>query len=117
NEGTVPSIESVRAVARAFRRPVWEGLVAAGILTEDELAGRPASDTPDLRLIDDETLLNEVRRRMGRGRPPRGRQPSSAFSEIGEQSGMDMSETDESEIETNSVRRRGRARRSGRAAS
>ena len=110
NEGTVPSIESVRAVAKAFRRPVWEGLVAANLLKEDELMATPTSNEPDLRLVDDDTLLAEVRRRMKRGRPGGGggsTQPSTAFTEISEQPGFDVAETS-SESDTNISKRRGR---------
>jgi transcriptional regulator with XRE-family HTH domain len=95
NEGTQPSVESVRVVTRAFGRPVWEGIVAAEILTEDELkATPPPSREPDLRLASDDTLLAEVRRRMrrGRGGTPHGEQIST---EIEEQSGVDVGEIEE----------------------
>src|SRR5690606_36417143 len=112
NEGTVPSVESVRAVAKAFRRPVWDGLVAAKIVNEDELiGGTPKSGEPDLRLVDDETLLAEVRRRMARGRPPRDG-AESVHTEIAEQSGMDVGEVEEHRPETRSTTRGRRGRRS-----
>lgn len=70
NEGTQPSIESIRAVARALDRDIREGLVAAGKLTAEEVGMFIDEDlpptSPDLRLLSDDELLDEVRRRMRR---------------------------------------------------
>lgn len=92
---TQPSVESVRTVAHAIGRATWEGLIAAGILSEEELIAAPDSpDEPDLRLVDDDKLVAEVRRRMGRGRgkPPSG---GDAYTEIEEQGGVETGETEE----------------------
>ena len=73
NEGKQPSIESVRAVAKAFHRDIREGLIAAGYFTEEEMKVS-APQRPDLHLLDDDELLAEVKRRMSRRGPtgPRG---------------------------------------------
>lgn len=66
NEDTVPAIESVRSVAHAFGRDIREALIEAELFTEDEMQARTI--TPDIRLISDEELTEEVRRRMSTGR-------------------------------------------------
>lgn len=95
NEGTQPSIESIRAVSRAFHRDIREGLVATGLFTDKELyIDGPAE--PDMRLVDDDRLLNEVRRRMGRGRAARDQQVDDGdVFEFGEETGVDTVETEE----------------------
>jgi len=99
NEGKLPSIESVRAVSRAFHRDIREGLIAAGYFTEDEMKVK-AAQAPDIRLLDDDTLLDEVKRRMKRRGPagPRGYEvdgdatAADDVAELTEQGGSDSGE-------------------------
>lgn len=67
NEGKQPTVESVRAVCRALKRDIKEGLVAAGIVTEAEMGTPPRLLVIDLRRVNDRDLLLEVGRRMTRG--------------------------------------------------
>lgn len=55
-----PSIEAIRAFARAYDRPILEALVAAELLTKEE-AEIPRAD---LRLVPDEAVLAEVVHRL-----------------------------------------------------
>ena len=64
NEGKQPSVESVRAVCKAIKRDIKEGLAAAGIVTEEEMAVQERQ--PDLRRVSDAKLLAEIGRRMAR---------------------------------------------------
>lgn len=100
---TQPTIESVRAVCRALHRDIREGLVAAGIFTEDEMkVSAPAA--PDIRMISDEELLAEVGRRMARGRL-RVAAAEVDVVDVGEQTGVDMGETEENPVPTRRRRR------------
>src|SRR5690606_12973243 len=90
NEGKQPSIESVRAVAKAFHRDIREGLIAAGYFTEEEMKVS-ARQRPDLHLLDDDELLAEVKRRMSRrGRTgPRGPELAGRWLAERGQAGVD----------------------------
>ncbi|MCT1459911.1 helix-turn-helix transcriptional regulator [Aestuariimicrobium sp. p3-SID1156] len=59
-------VNIVAAFARAYGRPVLEAFVAAGFLTSDE-AGEQPSAPPSLASLNDDDLLDEVRRRMQGG--------------------------------------------------
>jgi len=66
---TQPGIESIRGVCKAAGLDIREGLVAAGMLTEDELhfeAQTKKIYEPDWRRISDEAFLAENHRRMRR---------------------------------------------------
>ncbi len=71
--GVGPDPAQAAAFARAYGRPVLEAFIAAGFLTPDE-AGEKPSAPPSLVSLDDDDLLDEVRRRM-HGGSSEGRQP------------------------------------------
>lgn len=58
-----PAPESVRRVARVFRRPLRECLVIAGLYTEKEMYHK-GPQVPDVKLLTDEQLMDEIRERM-----------------------------------------------------
>ena len=114
NEGKQPSIESIRAVARVFKRDIREALVAAGYFTEDEMKVS-APQPPDLHLLDDDELLAEVKRRMDRRGPagPRfhevdGETTAADVAEISEQDGVESGQVEEVQ-DRRKVSRRARA--------
>ena len=98
NEGTVPSIDSIRAVSRAFRRDIREGLVATGLFTEEEMHFQTPT-APDLRMLGDDELLGEVRRRLAARRaqpaPQGGGSRDGDVFETEEESGDQGTETPE----------------------
>ena len=71
--GVGPDPAQAAAFARAYGRPVLEAFIAAGFLTPDEAGERPSAP-PSLASLDDDDLLDEVRRRM-HGGSSEGRQP------------------------------------------
>lgn len=90
NDGTRPTIESIRAVCRAFHRDIRQGLIMAGLFTEAEMqTSAPAA--PDVRLLGDEELLGEVRRRMRRSWAS-DQDPEEDTISGSEQSGEDVTE-------------------------
>lgn len=65
NEDKQATIESIRAVCKAFGRDIREGLIAAGLFTPAELrVSLPGP--PDVGLLSDAELIMEVARRMNR---------------------------------------------------
>lgn len=77
---STPDPARAALVARAYGRPVLEAFVAAGFLTSEEAGERPSAP-PSLAGLDDDALLDEVRRRM-RGDSD-GRQPEAEKSDDG----------------------------------
>jgi transcriptional regulator with XRE-family HTH domain len=64
-----PKPENVAAFARAYDRPVLEAFIAAGFLTAEEAAIRPAGRV-DPGVLSNDELLDEVRNRMKADPPP-----------------------------------------------
>lgn len=62
-----PSMENIRKAAEAFGAPVVEAMLAAEVLTEDELQVKIVA--PDPNLLTDEELLRQVAKRMDRRSP------------------------------------------------
>lgn len=62
---TKPTIDSIRGVCLAAKVDIREGLIAAGLFTEDELSYHP-DPRPDFSKVSDDELLEEMRQRMGR---------------------------------------------------
>lgn len=62
--GTLPRVQTVRAIAEYFNRPVTEVMIRAGFLTYEDLHEKKP-DSVELALLPDEELLAEVARRMG----------------------------------------------------
>lgn len=62
---SVPQPEAVVKFARSYGRPVLEGFVAAGYLTQADVAGNVT--IADLSSIPDDELVSEVLARMKRG--------------------------------------------------
>jgi hypothetical protein len=58
-----PNPRDVTAFCRYYDRPLLEGMIAAGFLTEEE-AGQPL-DTLDPRYLTDDQLVAEIARRLG----------------------------------------------------
>jgi transcriptional regulator with XRE-family HTH domain len=63
SDETRPSLENVRLIAQNFGRPILEVVVAAGLLTAEEAKQQP----PSASALSDDELIDEIRRRMGRG--------------------------------------------------
>lgn len=63
---SVPKAESVARFARAYKVPVVEAFVAAGILTKEEANVQPEAPT-DLAAIPTDALIEEVVRRLRLG--------------------------------------------------
>lgn len=61
--GHVPKADMVADFARAYGRPVLEAFIAARFLTAEEARERPSA-APSLDTLEDEQLLDEIRRRM-----------------------------------------------------
>ncbi|GAA2684791.1 DNA-binding transcriptional regulator, XRE-family HTH domain [Actinosynnema pretiosum] len=61
-KGAKISIPTARAIARLFQVSVFEVLVAAGMLTQQEADHQPASTDPTD--LSDEQLISELRRRL-----------------------------------------------------
>lgn len=59
---TAPGVDNARILASAFRRPLLEVLVAAGILTDKEARQKVTTARADA--LSDDELVAEVRRRM-----------------------------------------------------
>ena len=57
------TLDSAVAIARGYRRPVLEALVAAGLITGEDARETPAA-APSLSSLSDDDLLAEVRKRM-----------------------------------------------------
>lgn len=69
NHGAEPTIPSVRVVATVFKRDIRDALIAAGLLTAEELhAPWVKPDDADLTAVPDEVILAELQRRMTSGR-------------------------------------------------
>lgn len=60
--GSAPKPATVVAVAEAFGSPISEALVAAGLMTEEELGVNRT--IPDIELLSDDQLLAELNRRL-----------------------------------------------------
>lgn len=78
-----PKPENVAAFARAYNRPVLEAFIAAGFLTADEAAQRPTAP-PSLATLDDDELLEEIRRRMRGGQHEDVAHPAQKMSPEGD---------------------------------
>jgi transcriptional regulator with XRE-family HTH domain len=120
---TEPAIDSIRAAARAFDRDIREGLVAAGFFTEEEMGffrDEKIAGEPDLRLVDDDDLLDELKRRMkqrlDRSAPMQHARGATADearateagdgAEIGGKSGVDVESAKTSPAEGSDLARR-----------
>lgn len=66
SQGSLPDPGTAATFARVYNRPVLEAFIAAGFLTSEE-AGETPSAPPTLATLDDDELLEEVRRRMQGG--------------------------------------------------
>lgn len=64
-----PSVDNIRAAAHALRVPVVDGLIAAGILSPDDIAPPTAEVTA--ASLSDEELIEELARRLRERKTPR----------------------------------------------
>lgn len=98
NEGTQPTIDSIRAVCQAFHRDIRQGLIVTGLFTEAEMKiGAPAA--PDIRLLTNQELIGEIQRRM----VPNG--VATQGADIDMISGAEQSGQDVTDIEIDDVNR------------
>ncbi|NKS29604.1 helix-turn-helix domain-containing protein [Rhodococcus hoagii] len=66
--GAAPKPATVVAVAEALGTPISEALIAAGLMTEEELGVNRT--IPDIELLSDDQLIAELNRRLKKATTP-----------------------------------------------